>query len=120
MARFSRHMALALATLLAPLAYPARAGDAKSEKFEIDLGEIEKYADEAAALAACAPDAVVWADRKTGFYYPKFFADYGKTAHGAYTCFKVAKDADYWSLTPASDGGHKGRVFPEFFCYTCS
>jgi hypothetical protein len=111
-------LALALATSL--LAYAANAADAKTEKFEIDLGDVPQYADEPTALAACAPDSVVWADRKTGFYYPKFFADYGKTAHGTYTCYSQAKEADYWSLTPASDGGHKGRVFPEFFCYTCS
>jgi hypothetical protein len=106
--------------VLAATASPATAQDANSEKFEIKLGDIPRYADEASAIAACAPDGVVWADRKNGFYYPKFFADYGKTRYGAYTCFKQAEKADYWSLTPESDGGHKGREFPLFFCYTCS
>jgi hypothetical protein len=101
-------------------ARPALAGDADSGKFEIPLGDIPQFHDEASALRACKPDHVVWADRKNGFYYPKFFSDYGKTAHGVYTCFKQAKDADYWSLTPASDGGHKGREFPQSFCYACS
>jgi hypothetical protein len=91
-----------------------------SDTSEIQLGEIPHFNDEASALAGCAPDRVVWADRKNGFYYPKFYSDYGKTAHGVFTCFKKAKDADYWSLTPASDGGHKGREFPQFFCYACS
>jgi hypothetical protein len=106
--------------VLAGVAAPATAGDANSEKFEIELGDIPRYADEATALAACKPDGVVWADRKTGFFYPKFFADYGKTRYGAYTCYRQAKKADYWSLTPESDGGHKGREFPLFFCYSCS
>jgi hypothetical protein len=100
-------------------AAPALAGDGNADKFEIPLGEIPHFADEASARAACAPDPVVWADRKTGFFYPKFFSEYGKTAHGAYTCLKQAKDADYWSLAPESEG-HKGREFPQFFCYTCS
>ncbi len=110
--------AAALPFLCAP--YAALGADAKPGTFEIELGEIPHYADESSAKAACTPDNVVWADRKTGFYYPKFFADYGKTAHGTYTCYKQAKEADYWSLTPASDSGHPGRIFPEFFCYTCS
>ena len=101
-------------------ALSARAGDGISGEGPIALGAVPKYSDEKSAIAACKPDAVVWADAKTGFYYPKFFADYGKTAHGAYTCYRQAKKADYWSLSPASDGGHKGRQFPEFFCYACS
>jgi len=109
----------ALALQLA-LTAPSLAADAKAANSEIELGEIPEFADEAAALAACQPDSVVWADRKNGFYYPKFFSDYGKTPHGTYTCFKQAKKADYWSLTPASDGGHKGREFPLFFCTACS
>ena len=108
-----------LAVLIA-FASPGLAGDAKSKDSEIALGEIPRYADETAAQAACAPDSVVWADRKTGFFYPKFLPDYGKTQHGAFTCYKAATKADYWSLTPASDGGHKGREFPLFFCYGCS
>ena len=96
------------------------AQDSKGENFEIPLGDIPHYADEQSAKKACSPDGVVWADRKNGFYYPKFFQDYGKTAYGTYTCHHDAVAADYWSLTPASDGGHKGRQFPEFFCYVCS
>ena len=107
-------------SVLVAVASPGMAGDAKSDTSEIQLGDIPQYADEATARAACQPDSVVWADRKNGFYYPKFFSDYGKTAHGTYTCYKQAKKADYWSLTPASDGGHKGREFPLFFCTICS
>jgi hypothetical protein len=98
----------------------AAAGDGKSKGSEIELGAIPQFADEAAARAACQPDNVVWADTKSGFYYPKFFAEYGKTPHGVYTCYLQAKKADYWSLTPASDGGHKGREFPLILCERCS
>ena len=115
-----RYAWFALAFCGSMASYAAIGAESKSGADDIQLGEIPKYADEGAALAACAPDGVVWADRKTGFYYPKFFKDYGATAHGAYTCHKSAKAADYWSLTPASDGGHVGRTFPEFFCYACS
>jgi hypothetical protein len=93
---------------------------AEAEKFEIPLGEVPRFTNESAARAACAPDSVVWADRKNGFYYPKFYSDYGKTAHGTYTCYRRAKAADYWGLAPEPDSGHKGREFPQFFCYTCS
>jgi len=120
MTRYRIVLGVASIVVLAGVAAPAMAGGANSEKFEIELGDIPRYADEATALAACKPDGVVWADRKTGFYYPKFFADYGKTRYGAYTCYRDAKKADYWSLTPESDGGHKGREFPLFFCYSCS
>ena len=75
---------------------------------------------EAAAQAACSPDGVVWADSHSGFYYPKFFPEYGKTEHGAFTCYKQAEKADYWGLSPASDVGRKGREFPLFFCTACS
>ena len=107
-------------SFLVSFASPGLAGDINSDKSEIQLGDIPHYADEASARAACQPDSVVWADRKNGFYYPKFFSDYGKTPHGTYTCYHKAIKADYWSLTPASDGGHKGREFPLFFCTVCS
>jgi len=102
------------------LSCPAYAKEPGTKSSEIELGAIPTYADEATARAACQPDSVVWADSKTGFYYPKFFAEYGKTPHGAYTCYKQAEKADYWGLSPASDVGRKGREFPLFFCYVCS
>ncbi len=105
---------------LATLTSSALAGDGVSSSSDIDLGTIPHYADEAAAQAACQPDSVVWADQKNGFFYPKFLPEYGKTQHGTYTCYRQAEKADYWSLTPASDGGHKGREFPLSFCYSCS
>jgi hypothetical protein len=112
------HLNLAFAALLISIAH-ALAGESNADKFEIPLGEIPRFADEASARAACASDPVVWADRKSGFFYPKFFSEYGKTLHGAYTCLKRARDADYWNLAPEFSG-HEGREFPEFFCYTCS
>ena len=119
----AQQMRIALAAIFAAsIAFATRsdAGDGITGTGDIALGPIPKYADENAARAACAPDGVVWADSKTGFYYPKFFSDYGKTAHGAFTCYRQAVKADYWSPDPASDGGHKGREFPMFFCYACS
>jgi hypothetical protein len=87
---------------------------------DIPLGDIPRYKDEPSARAACGDDPVVWADSGSGFFYPKFHEDFGKTAHGAYTCYKRAKSADYWSLTPEGDGGREGREFPQFFCTQCS
>jgi hypothetical protein len=113
-------LACAIVWTLGASASPCTAGDGITGKGDIKLGDIPRYADEAAARAACAPDAIVWADSKTGFYYPKFFTEYGTTLHGAYTCFHQAEKADYWSLTPTSDEGHKGREFPLFFCRVCS
>ena len=81
----------------------------------IKLGDIPRYADEASARAGCGADPVVWADRKSGFFYPAFHPDYGKTSDGAFTCFSRAKKADYWSLVPDGDFGPRGprisRVF---------
>jgi len=67
---------------------PAYAIEPGTKSCEIELSVIPKFAEEATARAACQPDGVVWADSKTGFYYPKFFAEYGKTPHSAYTCYK--------------------------------
>ena len=120
MVRCKRVFGAAAFACLASMSGLATAEDLKTEKFEIELGDIPRFGDEAAAIASCIPDSVVWADRRNGFYYPKFFSDYGKTPNGSYTCFKQAVKADYWSLTPSSDGGHKGREFPLFFCTSCS
>ena len=87
---------------------------------EIKLGDIPRFSDEGSARAACGADPVVWADRKSGFFYPKFHPNFGKTAAGAYTCYSRAKSADYWSLTPDGDGGREGREFPLIFCTQCS
>jgi hypothetical protein len=106
--------------VLVTLASSARAGDAKSTNSDIKSGDIPEYRDEATAQAGCRPDGVVWADRRSGFFYPKFLTDYGKTPYGTYTCYTQAQKANYWGLTPASDGGHKGREFPLFFCTICS
>jgi hypothetical protein len=96
---------------------PAPVGAASND---IKLGDIPRYSDESAARAACGDDPVVWADSYSGFFYPKFHLDYGKTAHGAYACYGQAKKADYWSLTPDGDGGREGREFPLIFCNGCS
>jgi len=108
-----RQAAAAALVAFASSASPASAGD-------IELGPVRRFADEPSARAACAPDGVVWADSASGFFYPKFHPDYGKSPHGAFTCFSEAKKADYWGLTPDGEDGHEGREFPLFFCYTCS
>ena len=105
-------LSLAAASLLAWQAHANSDG--------IKLGAIPRYADEKDAKAACGDDPVVWADSHSGFFYPKFHSDFGKTPNGAYTCYGQAKKADYWSLTPEGDGSREGREFPQTFCYTCS
>jgi len=114
---FSR---IAVVAAFVALALPGIAGDSNSGTAEIALGQIPRYGDESTAQAACAPDGVVWADSKTGFFYPRFHDAYGKTPHGVFTCYSQAKKADYWSLTPDSDWGHKGREFPLIFCDACT
>ena len=88
---------------------------------EIDLGQITPFATEASAMQACNPDSVVWTDRKTGYYYPKFVKEYGNTPRGTFTCLKGALAADYWGWGVISNiGGHKGREFPDRFpCTQC-
>jgi len=109
---------LSAVALLAAWPAGARAEDVGGTKFEIPLGDVPRYATEAEAKTACGKDGVVWADRKTGFFYPKFFQDYGTTKYGTYTCHKLAVKADYWSFAPVEEGG-KGRTFPQFFCGPC-
>jgi Sec-independent protein translocase protein TatA len=101
------------------LAYFA-ACPARATSEGIELGDVPRYPSEADARAACGDDPVVWADSRSGFFYPKFHSDYGKTPQGAYTCYSRAKKADYWSLTPEGEGGREGREFPLFFCNSCS
>ncbi len=93
---------------------------ASAASSEIPLGDIPRYSDDKAARAACGDDPVVWADQRSGFFYPRFHPDFGKTAHGVYTCYGRAKKADYWSLVPEGDGGREGREFPQIFCTQCS
>jgi hypothetical protein len=112
--------AFASFTALIALGVRACAQEATSSDSEIKLGSIPRFADESSAMAACSPDGVVWADKKNGFFYPKFLPQYGKTEHGTFTCYRQAKDADYWSLAPTYEDGHRGREFPLFFCYACS
>ncbi len=106
--------------LVAVALVSAVATSALAASSEIPLGEIPRYSDEASARANCGNDPVVWADRKSGFFYPKFHPDFGRTAQGAYTCYGRAKTADYWSLIPEGDGGREGREFPLIFCTQCS
>lgn len=110
--RIAALVTMTAACLLAP---PARAASDG-----ILLGDIPRYPDEATARAACGDDPVVWADRHSGFFYPKFHPDYGHTPEGVFTCYGRAKRADYWSLVPEGDGGREGREFPQMFCYGCS
>jgi hypothetical protein len=85
---------------------------ARADDDAIKLGTVTGFPKEAAASAAC-PDGVVWADRKSGFYYPKFAPEYGVTPDGVFTCYKQAKSADYWGLgTSDSLASRRGRVFP--------
>ncbi len=94
------------------LAPPVTAGDVASE---FNLGAVPGFSDEADARAHCHGDGVVWADRKTGFFYPQFAPEYGASGSGTFTCYKVAKKADYWPLGGGADamaGSRQGRVFP--------
>ena len=117
------HMpSMAVCTVLAVFGpAPAGAQSAKPDPSEIELGPIASYPTEAVAAQACAPDGVVWTDRKTGYYYPKFVKEYGATPRGTFTCLKGAVAADYWGWGVISTiGGHKGREFPDRFpCTQC-
>ena len=103
------HHRRAAMLLLALVTMPSLA---RADDDAIKLGTVTGFPNEAAAAAAC-PDGVVWADRKSGFYYPKFAPEYGVTPNGVFTCYKQAKSADYWGLgTSESLASRRGRVFP--------
>ncbi|WP_131116404.1 hypothetical protein [Lichenihabitans psoromatis] len=71
------------------------------------------FENEAAAQGGCTGDGVVWADHRTGFYYPKFAPEHGVSPSGSFTCFKKANKADYWGFgTADSMESRRGRVFP--------
>ena len=117
-----RIAAMAACAALAAFAMSlAQAQTAKPDPSEIELGPIAAYPAEDVAAQACAPDGVVWTDRKTGYYYPKFAKEYGATPRGTFTCLKGAVAADYWGWGVISNiGGHKGREFPNRFpCTEC-
>ena len=80
--------------------YPAAAAAAETKAGggEIALGPLPTFGDEGTARAACEPDAVIWADRGTGYYYPKFMPEYGKSPYGAFSCYQAARRADYWGF----------------------
>jgi hypothetical protein len=67
MANFQGAYRVGVVALIAALALPVIADEAGQPTFDIALGAIPRFATEADALAACKPDGVVWADRKTGF-----------------------------------------------------
>ena len=102
---------LLMLTSVAVLTAPAAAGDDVASEF--GLGTVPGFPSEGEAQAGCGGDSVVWADPRTGFYYPKFAPDYGKSPTGSFTCYKQAKKADYWGLGSSdSMSSRRGRVFP--------
>jgi hypothetical protein len=50
-----------------------------------------------ASSAACTGDETVWIDPKTGVYYVRGEALYGKTRPGGYNCRRQAEAAGYRS-----------------------
>jgi hypothetical protein len=109
---------LLLATLGSSLADPAPVEH--DPNFPIDLGAVPKFSSEQDAVVGCGGDTVVWADRRTGFFYPKFAEQYGRSQFGTFTCHKRALDADYWGFGVISNFAGKGREFPESFpCKEC-
>ncbi len=109
-ARAVRQVCLRL-TLLVTLTSPAIAGGDVASEF--GLGTLSSFPTEGQAKAGCGGDPVVWADPKTGFYYPKFAPEYGKSPTGSFTCYKQAKRADYWGLGSSdSMESRQGRVIP--------
>ena len=78
----------------------------------IELGPIPRFPSEAASR--CPGDIVVWADRDSGYFYPKSRPQYGQTKGGVFTCLRAAKAADYWDIDPFSElGSSKAeREFP--------
>jgi hypothetical protein len=123
MKRFFVPMLLSVGLLLATGGKPASADPNPIEhdpNFPIDLGAVPKFSNEQEALAGCHGDTVVWADRRTGFFYPKFAEDYGKSKFGTFTCHKQAIDSDYWGFGVITNIGGKGREFPDSFpCKQC-
>ncbi len=94
----------------------ARAG----EDDPIKLGPIVGYQSFEDAAHHCIGDGVVWADRKTGFLYPRFMEQYGKTPNGTFTCYQQARKADYWGFVTVDTMGMKGKSFPLVTCPQCS
>ena len=97
------------------------AQEKSSKSSEIELGDVTHYRSESEAIRACSPNAAVWADRKTGYYYPRFKEEYGTSPHGFFTCLNEAMQADYWGFgTVDSLGSRAGRSFPDKFpCAIC-
>ncbi len=100
-----------LGTSLAALAAFVLADDALPP---IELGQIPAFASEAAAQHGCPRDLVVWADRDTGYFYPRSRPQFGHTSAGVFTCLDAARGANYWDINPFSPYGspRAGREFP--------
>jgi len=96
---------------LAALAAFVLADDAQPP---LELGQIPAFASEAAAQRGCPRDLVVWADRDTGYFYPRSRPQFGHTPAGVFTCLEAARGADYWDINPFSPYGNPkaGREFP--------
>lgn len=94
------------------LSSPSAHAQTPAEPSPIVLQPIPRFPDEAAARRGCPADAVVWADRDNGYFYPKVLPQYGHTAHGAFSCLDAARKAGYWNANPFSDKPLKGREFP--------
>lgn len=78
----------------------------------LDLGPIPRFATDALARENCFGDIPVWADESIGYFYPPSHPTYGHSPHGAFTCLKAAKRADYWNIDPFVDNPERGREFP--------
>ena len=115
-----RMTAIAGSCILVLLA-PVQAGEALP--FKLELGDPPHYASEAAARAKCSPDAVVWTDPDTGYFYYPANPEFGTKMPGGYACRGSALSAKYWDQNPFSDIRDKGRNFPinpDLLCPLCS
>ena len=104
---------VSLLSALLGYAVAAHAANSGAPDPQILLGPLPTYPAESAAHAACAHDAVVWADRYSGTYYTKDEPQFAATPNGAYACMRDATRSNYWDTSPLSSMAQQpGRVFP--------
>lgn len=108
--------ALACHAAIALLSWPLHAaagGNSGAPDPGLMLGPMQTYETGEAALAACGPGNVVWAERYAGYFCKPGEPRFGTAGPGAFACRRDAEEANYWDSDPmAGVMGYHGKSFP--------
>lgn len=89
----------------------------------LDLGDPAVFNGLSEARATCSPDAIVWIDPESGYFYTALLPEFSVKKPGVFACRSSALSANYWDSNPFGVAADRGRNFPinpDLLCPECS